>query len=320
MKPLLRATALTKEFPSRVRREERGPLRAVDRVDIEIARGETLALVGESGSGKTTLGRCLLLLAIPTAGRVWFDDTDLASLPPARLRAIRRRFQPIFQDPLASLDPRIRIGATLAEPALAHHLIARGQVREFVADSLARVGLSPEMASRFPHQLSGGQRQRVAIARALATNPELIVADEPVSALDAPIRAQVLNLLAALQMERRLAVLFVAHDLALVEQLADRVAVMFRGRIVETAPAPRIFAAPSHPYTRDLLAAVPLISAARRPPASAGEPGPAREALERTSGCPYFPRCPARGPLCREEAPELSAVAPAHLAACHFPG
>ena len=296
-----------------------GTVRALDGVDLDLDRGECLAVVGESGSGKTTLGRCLLRLIEPSAGRVRFAGEDLLALPARELRQRRRRFQMVFQDPDGSLDPRFTVGRALAEPLAVHGLAARAARPARVEELLRLVGLPPSAAPRYPHELSGGQRQRVAIARALATGPDLLVADEPVSALDVSVRGQVLNLLARLQKELRLALLLIAHDLALVEQVAHRVMVMYLGRVVESAPAAELFGRPQHPYTAMLLASVPVPDpvARRRRGAAHGEPA---SALEPPPGCPFHPRCPIARPRCAAETPPLAEVGPGHRAACFYPG
>jgi ABC-type glutathione transport system ATPase component len=237
--------------------------RAVDRVDLDVQPGECVALVGESGSGKTTVARCALRLLVPTAGSVRFAGEDLAALRPAALRHLRRRFQMVFQDPQTSLDPRRRIGWSVAEPLAVHSPLTRGERAAAAAALLARVELPEALAGRFPHELSGGQRQRVGIARALATGPDLLIADEPTSALDVSVRAQILNLLADLRESLGLALLLIAHDLAAVAQLADRVAVLQAGRVVEAGPAAEVLTRPRHPYTAALLAAVPRIGGDR---------------------------------------------------------
>ncbi|PYQ55652.1 MAG: peptide ABC transporter ATP-binding protein [Acidobacteria bacterium] len=266
MSALLQIAGLRKEYPVRrgLLQRRRGTVRALDGVDLELACGECLGLVGESGSGKTTLGRCALRLVEPTAGRVLFDGEDLLALPAGALRARRRRFQMVFQDPYGSLDPRQRVEPIVAEPLAIHTDLGRAGRRERARELLAMVGLSPELGQRFPHELSGGQRQRVAIARALALEPELLVADEPVSSLDMAVRGQILSLLAGLRERLGLALLLISHDLAAVERLADRTAVMYLGRVVETGPTRELLARPRHAYTVSLLSAVPVADPRRR--------------------------------------------------------
>ncbi len=327
MSALLEARGLVKRYrlPGGLGLRRAGPgraaaadeVRALDGVDLALARGECLAVVGESGSGKTTLARCLLRLIEPTAGSVRFDGEELTALSPGALRRRRRRFQMVFQDPDGSLDPRYTVARTLAEPLAVHRLAGRAGRPARVAELLETVGLPPETAARYPHELSGGQRQRVGIARALATGPELLVADEPVSALDVSVRGQVLNLLARLQDELGLALLLIAHDLALVEQVAHRVAVMYLGRVVESAPAAALFAAPRHPYTAMLLASVPVPDPAVRPlRVAAGEPA---SPIEPPAGCPFHPRCPIARARCAAEAPPLAEAGAGRLSACFYP-
>ncbi len=293
----------------------RPPVRAVDGVSFAIGGGSTLGLVGESGSGKTTVGRTMLRLQEPTSGKVFFEGSDVFALDGGRLRGLRRRMQIVFQDPYSSLNPRMTVAETLREPLQIHHLSGE------VSSLLEEVGLDPAFAKCYPHELSGGQRQRVGIARALSVEPRFVVCDEPVSALDVSVQAQVLNLLADLQSRRRLTYLFIAHDLAVVRHIADTVAVMYLGKIVERAPAADIYALPRHPYTRALLSAVPEPdprATKRRIVLSGDIPSPSHP----PSGCPFHPRCPhpKKNERCRTEVPPLREVPPQsrHLAACHF--
>jgi len=267
MTPLLEVSNLTKTF-TRSRGWLRGKthVAAVDDVSFSIRKGETFGLVGESGSGKTTTGRCILRLIEPTSGAVRFAGEDVLSFSSQRMRAARRDMQIVFQDPYASLNPRMRVGAIVAEPLAIHRVGSPAQRRARVADLLSLVGLDPAWVSRYPHEFSGGQRQRIGLARALALDPSFVIADEPVSALDVSVQAQVINLLVDLQERLKLTYLFIAHDLRLVEHICDRVAVMYRGRIVELARAADLFSTPRHPYTQALLSAIPVVDpAARRP-------------------------------------------------------
>ncbi|NOT09467.1 MAG: ATP-binding cassette domain-containing protein [Gemmatimonadales bacterium] len=290
---------------------------AVNGVSFALGAGETLGLVGESGSGKTTLARVILRLTPASGGQVRFEGTDLLSLDREGLRAIRRRMQVVFQDPYSSLDPRMRVGETVAEGLLIHRLVPRREAPARVAELLDEVGLPPALAERFPHELSGGQRQRIGIARALGVDPSLVICDEPVSALDVSVQAQVLALLATLQRTRGLSFLFIAHDLAVVRQIAHRIAVMYFGRIVELAPADELVANPRHPYTVALISAVPEPDPDRRGERIVleGDP-PAPTLLPR--GCPFAPRCfhARKDARCEREHPELRPVA-GTLVACH---
>jgi oligopeptide/dipeptide ABC transporter ATP-binding protein len=316
MSALVEANGLTMDFggPS-LFAPRRRPVRAVAGVDIAIARGEALGLVGESGSGKSTIGRLLLRLLRPTSGSVRFDDTDITGLERGALRPLRRRMQMVFQDPFGSLNPRMSVGAAIADGMLLHGIAPRAEAGERVAALLARVGLPPEAATRPPRALSGGQRQRVAIARALAVEPEFLVADEPVSALDVSVGAEILALLRELRAERGLALLFVSHDLGAVRALCDRVAVLYLGRIMEEAPAEVLFRDPRHPYTRALLSASPGRPGRARGPriVLSGEiPSPAAP----PSGCVFRTRCPHALPACAETVPALSDVATGRRVAC----
>jgi len=323
--PLLAVEGLVKHFPGerpwfglgRARRV----VRAVDGVSFAVAPGETLGLVGESGCGKSTVGRAILRLIEPDAGRVTLDGTDVLALGARELRMLRRRMQIVFQDPYGSLNPRMTVRQMLAEPLVIHRLAPGGSpdVARRVAALLEEVGLDLAFANAYPHELSGGQRQRVGIARALSVEPHVVVLDEPVSALDVSVQAQVLNLLAELQQKRRLTYLFIAHDLAVVKHIADHVAVMYLGKIVEYGPAAALYSDPRHPYTKSLLSAVPVPDprAQRQRIVLQGDvPSPAAP----PPGCPFHPRCPhpKRSDRCSTEAPPLSEVTPGRLAACHY--
>jgi oligopeptide/dipeptide ABC transporter ATP-binding protein len=295
------------------------PVRAVDGVSFSIPAGKTLALVGETGSGKTTVGRTLLRLVEPTEGRFTFDGVDVFGLRSGPLRALRRRMQVIFQDPSGSLTPRMTVGDAIEEPLIIHRLAARAERPARVAELLAEVGLEPSFAPRYPHELSGGQRQRVGIARALAVRPEFLICDEPVTALDVSVQAQVLNLLRDLQRTHRLTYLFIAHDLAVVRHVADEVAVMYAGQIVERGTTDRLYSAPRHPYTRALLSAVPVPDP-RTPRARIVLSGDVPSPTNPPSGCRFHPRCPhpLKDARCSTEIPGLREFGGGQWASCHF--
>ena len=309
--PLLEVRNLKVHFPVRASGFGRSPavVRAVDDVSFTIDEAETVGLVGESGCGKTTLGRAVLKLVEPDAGQILFEGEDIARLSGPELRARRRRFQMIFQDPYGSLDPRMTIAESIGEALDIHRLAADRPARRRRIEALLRaVGLEPTHAERYPHEFSGGQRQRVGIARALAVEPRLIVCDEPVSALDVSVQAQIVNLLHQLQQERRLAYLFVAHDLAVVEHISHRVLVMYLGRIVESGPARELCRAPKHPYTQALISAVPVVDPDRKRQRIILL-GDAPSPINPPSGCPFHTRCPVAEPRCKTEAPALRELA-----------
>ncbi len=317
--PLLEVEGLTKHFPVRSGffGRSRGALRAVDGVSLSLAPGETLGLVGESGSGKTTLGRLILRLIEPTAGSVRFGGEDVLALDRKGLRAKRREMQIIFQDPYASLNPRMQVGDIVGEALVIHRIASGRERRERVVELLRTVGLGPEALNRYAHEFSGGQRQRIGIARALAVLPRFIVADEPVSALDVSIQAQILNLLLDLQERFGLTYLFISHDLRVVEHVSDRVAVMYLGRIVELAPRESLYKRPLHPYTQALLSAIPLPDPRRRKRRIILE-GDVPSPIHPPPGCAFHTRCPYAQARCREETPVWREILPAQFAACHF--
>jgi oligopeptide/dipeptide ABC transporter ATP-binding protein len=323
--PLVATRGLTKHYDLRrglgrlLQPAEGHTVRALDGVDLEIARGETLGVIGESGCGKTTLGRTVLRLQEPTAGDVRFEGRDLAALDQAGLRGLRRRMQIIFQDPYASLNPRRTVEQIVGLGLEIHEGLSAAAARARVVAILERVGLSPAHLQRYPHEFSGGQRQRIGIARALVLAPAFVVCDEPVSALDVSIQAQILALLAELKAELALTYLFISHDLSVVAHVSDRVAVMYLGRIVEEGEARTLLKAPAHPYTQALLAAVPRVdapAAGRRHRVTGDPPSPLRP----PPGCRFHTRCPHAMPVCRETEPALLPVAAGHRAACHLHG
>jgi peptide/nickel transport system ATP-binding protein len=320
--PLVEVEDLKVHFPIRsglVIERRVGDIKAVDGISFDIQRGETLGLVGESGCGKTTVGRTILRLYDPTEGRILFDGQDIAGFSEKQMRGLRRKMQMVFQDPYSSLNPRQNVGNIVAEPLRVHGLIAGGEVEKKVQGLLDVVGLPHGAANRYPHEFSGGQRQRIGLARSLALNPDLIVADEPVSALDVSIQAQIINLLEDLQEEFHLTYLFIAHDLAVVRHISDRIAVMYLGKIVEIAPSDLLYASPLHPYTRSLLSAVPIpdpkVEQRRERIILTGDlPSPARP----PTGCRFHTRCPFRQPeRCDTEVPELRVV-DGRGVACHY--
>jgi oligopeptide/dipeptide ABC transporter ATP-binding protein len=315
---LVEAEGLSVHFP-RHRSATRPGVAAVDRVDLKIRRGEILGLVGESGCGKSTLARTLLGLVEPSGGVVRFDGEGISNLQERQMRPYRRRMQIVFQDPFSSLNPRMRIGETLAEAMFIHGHATKATAAPLVADLLKLVGLSPAMASRFPHEFSGGQRQRIGIARALAVRPEFIACDEPVSALDVSIQAQIVNLLHDLREKMGLTYLFVSHDLAVVRHISDRVAIMYLGRIVEIAPKERVYDEPLHPYTQALLMAVPVPTrTSQKRNARKVMQGEVPSPLNPPSGCHFHPRCPHAFAPCALKQPPLQEVVAGHFVACHL--
>ncbi|AWF34709.1 oligopeptide/dipeptide ABC transporter, ATP-binding, C-terminal domain protein [Klebsiella oxytoca] len=314
---VIEVDGLKKHFPLRdgLFGQQTGVLRAVDGVSFKIRRGTIFGLVGESGSGKTTVGRTLLGLYEKTAGSVKFRGQELAELSPQAMRALRPKIQLVFQDPYSSLNPRIRIGVAIGEAMLEHKLCRRAELYDKTLEVMRICGLSPQHYNRFPHEFSGGQRQRIGIARALILNPDFIIADEPISALDVSIQAQIINLFSDLRDDHGVTFLFISHDLGVVEHLCDDVAVMYLGQLVETASRDALFSSPLHPYTRALLAAVPTLDPDSEPVAALqGEiPDPSRP----PSGCRFSSRCPQASERCRRDIPLLREVADGHLVACH---
>jgi oligopeptide/dipeptide ABC transporter ATP-binding protein len=315
---LLDVEGLAKYFPVRsgalgLSRSQR--VHAVDGVSLRIRRGEVLGLVGESGCGKSTTGRLILRLIEPSAGSIRFLGEDLLTASAARMKALRRHLQIVFQDPFSSLNPRMRIGSILDEPLAVHGLGTRTERADAVRVILDKVGLSPDALTRYPHEFSGGQRQRIGIARALILNPQLVIADEPVSSLDVSIQAQIINLLQDLQREYHLSLLFIAHDLVMVRHISDRVAVMYLGRIVELASSDDLFARPRHPYTQALIAAIPTTDPGVAPRATLLDGDPPSP-INLPTGCRFYSRCPKRVPECQAIDPALTEITPGHWAAC----
>jgi oligopeptide/dipeptide ABC transporter ATP-binding protein len=317
--PLLEVRDLRKHFPVKGMRPWRSPgsVKAVDGISFTVGRGETLGLVGESGCGKTTTSKLVLAAERPTAGVIAFEGRDISALPDGQLRGYRRKVQVVFQDPFSSLSPRMRVGDIIAEPLQAHETISRPELQSRVGELLELVGLRPDMARLFPHEFSGGQRQRLAIARALSTNAQLVVLDEPVSALDVSIRAHIIVLLEDIQARLGVSYLFIAHDLAAVSHLSRRTAVMYLGKLVEVADSLELCTTPLHPYTKALFAAS-LPSHPDEPREEIVLSGEVPSALNPPRGCRFHPRCPFAMPRCREEEPALRELSPGHTVACHL--
>ena len=318
---IVRVAGLKKHFPimKGLLRRQVGAVRAVDGITFDLYRRETLGLVGESGSGKSTAGRTILQLEVPTEGSILFDGEDISGYSTSKMRSMRPRMQMVFQNPHSSLNPRMTVASIIGEPLVEHRDMSKTERSDRIAELLAQVGLDPTHANRYPHEFSGGQRQRIGIARAIALSPEFIVCDEPIAALDVSIQAQVVNLLAKLQEELGLSYLFISHDLSMVRHIADRVAVMYLGRIVELAPVDLLYDHPKHPYTRALHSAVPVpdpeIEANRERVILQGDiPSPALP----PAGCPFHTRCPAARAQCSTDVPEWRELDPGHWIACHF--
>jgi len=318
---LVSVKGVKKHFPimKGVFRRQVGAVRAVDGISFDIVRGETLGLVGESGSGKSTAGRTVLQLEIPTEGTILFDGTDLSTLSTSQLRKLRPRMQMVFQNPHSSLNPRMTVASIIGEPLVEHGTGTKKERKDRIGELLTMVGLDPTHANRYPHEFSGGQRQRIGIARAIALDPDFIVCDEPIAALDVSIQAQVVNLLEKIQDELGLAYLFISHDMSMVRHIADRVAVMYLGRIVELAPVDQLYENPKHPYTRALHSAVPVpdpvVESQRVRVILEGDiPSPANP----PSGCPFHTRCPVARDQCSTDVPDTREIEPGHFVACHF--
>jgi len=319
MEPLLDVCDIKKYFyPARgLLQKRRNPVRAVDGVSFSLQKGETLGMVGESGCGKTTLGRVLLRLVEPTAGTIIFKGRDITALNKQQLRTMRREMQFVFQDPFGSLNPRMKAGSIIEEPLVVYQLLDKPRRSERVHELLDMVGLRPQDAQRYPHAFSGGQRQRIGIARALSLNPTLIIADEPVSALDVSVQAQILNLLNDLKSRFHLTYIFISHDLHVVHHMSDRIVVMYLGRIVETAPSETLYADPRHPYTKALLAAVP-VPGRKRNTMRLTMPGDVPDPAFPPPGCRFHPRCPEALPVCKQHYPAMHRLSDGHMAACHL--